>query len=431
MSRSLNAGRPTLFATLLFFLLFSGPPSLRLRDPFDSIEGVIDPSVVFQASVWVLAGIWTLYQLRKDRCARLPEVMSLPLPEKLGLLMILFLSASAFVSDAPLLTAFKVGQILVSLLFTWMFVYRYGITRCLDYVLIGSVTLCAAIAISTVLAPDLVFFLDEGQTRLRGDPIAPLPTVVTYSIILLILKKKQIAEILFWPLMAGLGTLLAFSVTRHAWFLVIGFIAFYSVRSAKAAFVRKVGYASLCVFPFLFFFYLLPALQDYRSTESIGTLTGRTDLWVYLVGITLLRSPWIGLGYYSASRTFGIDFNPGMGTAHSTFVEVFLGGGLLSLIPCLALCLLLIRRAISCLSRRATKQEFACGTMFLVTMTIGLLGGDFAYGQVGITFWSLAAALPAMRLGHAVSGAPHGLRLKPSANAGMTPLPGNGRPVET
>ena len=86
--------RPAFLATLLFFLLFSGPPSLRLRDPLDSIEGLIDPSVMFQVSVWAAGGIWTLYQLRKELHARTP----LGLADRLGLLMIFFLGVSVFVS---------------------------------------------------------------------------------------------------------------------------------------------------------------------------------------------------------------------------------------------------------------------------------------------------------------------------------------------
>lgn len=407
--------RPTVFVILLFFLLFSGPPSLRLRDPNDSLESVIDPTVVFQVSVWVVAGIWTLYQLRKEFRAR--SQITLRLPDKLGLLMILFLGLSTFVSEAPLLTAFKVGQMLVSLLFTWLFVYRYGIAKCIDYVFFGSILLCIAIAISVFVAPDLVLFLDEGNMRLRGDPIAVMGTVGTYSTILLFTKRRQIPSLIFWPLLTLLCTLLAFSLTRHAWFLVLAFLLLYFARRSKGAFVRKLGFSFLAIFPFLFFFYILPALQEYRATDSVSSLTGRTDLWFYLVQVALTQSAWTGLGYYSASRIFGLDFNPGMGTAHSIFVEVLLGGGLLSLIPCLALCFLLTRRAFQFLSKDRTDLEFVCGTLFIVTMIIGLLGGDFACGEIGITFWSLAAAIPAMSLGQSPSQRPCQVAKPPDALA--------------
>lgn len=425
--------RPPLFTVLLFFLLFSGPPSFRLRDPGDSLEGIIDPSVVFQVSVWVLAGIWSLYQLRKEFRAGSP--MTLGLPDKLGLLMILFLGLSTFVSEAPLLTAFKVGQILVSLLFTWIFVYRYGIAKCIDYVFLGSVILCIAIAISVFVAPDLVIFLDKGEgiMRLHGDPIAPLPTVVTYSMILLFIKSRQIPKLTFWPLLTFLCTMLAFSLTRHAWFLVLAFLLLYFARRSKGAFVRKLGFLFLTIFPFVFFFYILPELQEYRPTYTIWSLTGRTDLWFYLAQVALTESAWIGLGYYSASRSLGIPFSPGMGTAHSIFVEVLLGGGLLSLIPCLALCFLLTRRAFQFLSKDRTDLEFACGTLFIVTMIIGLLGGDFANGEIGITFWSLAAAIPAMSLGQSPSRRLVRLQSHPTLSraTGTGALPADSRSAET
>ena len=382
--------------TLLFFLLFSGPPSFRLRSPEDSLEGVIDSTVIVQVVVWFIGGIWSLYQLRKE--FRDGPRMHFGLPDKLGLLMILFLGLSTFVSDAPLLTAFKVGQMLVSLLFAWIFTHRYGIAKCIDYVFIGSTLLSIAIAIAVFVAPDLVLFSDEGNMRLRGDPIAVMGIVGTYSIILLLVKAREIPKLIFWPLLALLSTLLAFSLTRQAWFLVLAFSVLYFARQSKGPVVRNLGFLFLAVFPLVFVFYILPALQQYRDTDTIWSLTGRTDLWLYLIDVALTKSAWVGLGYYSASRILALDFNPGMGTAHSIFVEVLLGGGLLSLIPCLTLCVLLTRRAFQFLSKTRTELEFTCGALFLVTMALGMLGGDFGYGEIGITFWSLAAAIPAMSL---------------------------------
>jgi hypothetical protein len=423
--------RPPLFTVLLFFLLFSGPPSLRLRAPGDSLESVIDLSVMIQVAVWVVGGLWSLYQLRKE--FRLHSLIALGLPGKLGLLMILFLGLSIFESEAPLLTAFKVGQILVSLLFTWIFVSRHGIAKCFDYVFLGSVILCVAVAIAAFVSPDLVFFLEDGAMRLHGDPVAPLSTVVTYSMIFLFLKSRKIPTLIFWPLLIFLSTMLAVSLARHAWFLVIAFLVLYFIRRSGGTVVSKLGYVLLAVFPFVFFFYILPALQEYRATDSITTLTGRTDLWFYLAQLALTRSAWTGMGYYSASRIFGIDFNPGMGTAHSIFVEVLVGGGLLSLIPCMVLCFVLTRMAFRFLSKDRTDLEFACGTLFIVTIIIGLLGGDFACGEIGITFWSLAVALPAMSRWHGLSRAPVRSpdRQKLSRTTGRTALPVDGRRAET
>ena len=104
-----------------------------------------------------MAGIWTVFQIRKEVRGR--SLLALNLPQKVALMMIVFLGLSTFVSEAPMLTAFKVGQIVVSLLFTWIFVHRYGIAKCIDYIFLGSTTLCIAIAVSAFVAPDLVLVL--------------------------------------------------------------------------------------------------------------------------------------------------------------------------------------------------------------------------------------------------------------------------------
>lgn len=388
--------RPDWVTTALFFLLFSGPPSLRLRDPEASLEGILDPSVLIQVSVWVIAGLWSVIQLRKEWRGSSPIAFSLP--DKLGLAMIFLLGLSTFVSEAPELTAFKVGQMFVSFLFALIFVRRHGIEKCLDYIFVGSTILCVAIVVCFLVYPDLVLFSTPDGMRLRGDPIAVAGLVVTYSMILLLVKRAEISSPVFWPLFVLLCWLLAYSLTRQAWFLVLAFYALYFVMRLNSPFVKKLGFLFLVSLPFIFLFYILPALEQYRSEDSVGTLTGRTDLWVYLVGITVVRSPWVGLGYFSASRILGPDFNPGMGTAHSMFVEVFLGGGLISLIPLVVLCCLLSIGALHLLKKGRTELEFTTGILFFVTMALGAMGADIASGQVAIAFWSLAAAIPAMRL---------------------------------
>jgi O-antigen ligase len=423
--------RPTWVTSTLFFLLFSGPPSFRLRDPEASLEGIIDPTVILQVSVWIIAGIWTLYQFRKGLRDHAPVEMGLP--DKLGIVLIFLLGLSIFVSEAPPLTAFKVGQMFVSLLFTFIFVKRYGIAKCLDYIFICSTVLCIAIAVCAFAVPDLVLFSTSDGMRLRGDPIAVAGIVVTYSMILLLIKSREIPKVVFWFLLALLSVLLAASLTRQAWFLVLAFSVFYFAKRSKGPFVRKLWFLFLAILPFIFLFVILPALEQYRSEDSVGTLTGRTDLWVYLVGVTIVRSPLIGLGYFSASRILGPDFNPGMGTAHSMFVEVLLGGGLLSLIPLVALCLLLSFGAFQLLSKGRTQIEFTCGVMFIVTLALGAMGGDIAFGQVGITFWSLAAAIPALQLRHSVLRRPVSspTHLEPRRVTRTGVLPTDSREVET
>lgn len=88
-----------------------------------------------------------------------------------------------------MMTAFKVGQMLVAVLFTWIFVQRFGIAKLIDYMFLGSTMLCVAIAIAVFVAPDLVLFPDEGHMRLRGHPIAGMGIAGTYTTILLFIKR--------------------------------------------------------------------------------------------------------------------------------------------------------------------------------------------------------------------------------------------------
>ena len=119
--------------------------------------------------------------------------------------------------------------------------------------------------------------------RLHEDPIAVMGTVGTYSAIVPFHKAAEIPRVIFWPLLAMLCTLLAFSLTRSASFLFSP-SCYLLAGDQRALFVRKLGFLFLAILPFVFFFYILPALQEYHATDSIATLTGRTDLSVYLVG---------------------------------------------------------------------------------------------------------------------------------------------------
>jgi hypothetical protein len=404
---------PSFWAILVFFLLFSGPPSLRLRSPDDSLQEVLDLSAKVQVLVWVIGGIWTMREIRKDLKQ---GTIAFGVPGKWGLLMICCMSLSTFVSDAPLLTGFKLGQMLVSLLFCLLFINRYGMPKCIDYIFVGSTLLCIAIAVSALVYPDLVLFRDmDGSMRLRGDPIAVMGIVGTYSMMLLFTRKQMLGRLVFWFLLGIIATLLVLSLTRQAWFLVVAFLGVYLARHSKKGFARNLALLFVASFPLIFVYYILPAVQEYRSLGTVWSLTGRTDLWLYLIGLTLVRSPWIGLGYYSASRVFGPEYNSGMGTAHSFLVEVFLGGGLLSLIPCVALCTSLFRRALKLVTRQSSELEFLTGALFFVTMTLALLGGDIAFGQIGIVFWSVVAALGGYRLNTATKLSHHAVvRVRPT-----------------
>lgn len=144
----------------------------------------------------------------------------------------------------------------------------------------------------------------------------------------------------------------------------------------------------------LLLFDVAPDFSAYRNTEGIFTLSDRLGLWGYLAAVTLQKSPWIGLGYYSASRVYGMEYAEGLGTAHSMFLEAFVGGGILAFVAVVSLSIVTGIYAVRLLYHRKNHVAFTVSMMFTATLMFGSIGGDIGYGPLGITFWSLCAMLP-------------------------------------
>jgi uncharacterized membrane protein len=89
-----------------------------------------------------------------------------------------------------------------------------------------------------------------------------------------------------------------------------------------------------------------------------------------------------------------MEYAEGLGTAHSMFLEAFVGGGGLALVALVSLSIVTGIYAIRLLYHRENQLAFAVSMMFAATLMFGSIGGDFGYGPLGITFWSLCAMLP-------------------------------------
>lgn len=384
--------RPGWTATILFCLLFSGPPSFRIRDPEASLDGEIDYVVILRLLVIMGAAFWVLCQWRNrsgEDVGNLP--FKLRLPQKLGLLVIACLALSIFSSSAPALSAFKVCEMLVTFSFTTVFVETYGIGECLSKILLACAILCVAIAVCAFVAPDLVVFPSEtGADRLRGELIAPTEIVAVFAIILLSVRSKRILGLGYLLLLAFFGTLAAFSLSRTAYLILAVFFGLYLWRLKR----KLYTYLATAIALIFILYDMLPSLDAYRNVEGLFTLSDRLGLWAYLADVTLQKSPWIGLGYYSASRIYGREYSEDLGTAHSMFFESFVGGGFLGLVAVVALCLVIGIYAVRLLSYRGNITAFGVAMMLVATLMFGSIGGDFGYGPLGVTFWSLVTIVP-------------------------------------
>jgi O-antigen ligase len=388
--------RSSFIATLLFFLIFSGPPRLRIRDAEASLRGEVDWVVILHVVVWVSAGLWVLYQIWKHLEAKrlIPHFC---LPQKLGLSMTFCLAVSAVISKAPVLSAFKIYQMAVSLLFMQLFVERFGPKNCLKKIFWGTALLCGVIAVCAFLAPDLVWIASDfnpDPSRLKGDLIASTGPVSVFAIILLLSGVRRIWRVLPLALLSLFLALLVFSLMRTAYLAIIGFFALVLIKRPNAKSLKQLAYLASALALALYAYHWLPSISEYRQPEDIANLGDRIGLWSYLSNITLTQSPWWGLGYFSASRLYGPEYNPGLGSAHSMFLEILLGGGVLSFALFIALCILLSVSAAYLLFKNRDRFSFAVATLFFASIIFGAMGDEINSGPVAICFWYSASALP-------------------------------------
>lgn len=391
-----TSGRSSLTALMLFFLMFSGPPRLRIRDGDASLRGDIDGVVILHVAVWALAGIWVFYQVWKHPQSR-RRMLQFSLPQKFGMAMVLCLALAAVVARAPALAAFKIYQILVSLGFMHVFVQQFGRKYSLKAIFWCSALLCFAVAIGAFLFPDLVWFSSDfnpDPSRLRGEFIASTGVVSSLAIILLLTGVRKLWRAVPALLLALFLALLVLSQMRTAYVVVFVFLGLALIKRTDGRSLRRFAFLSCALMLTLYAYNWLPSLSQYRDSGSIADLDDRVGLWRHLAGVTFTRSPWLGLGYYSASRIYGPEYNPGLGTAHSMFMEVLLGGGVLSFALLLALCAVLSVWAARLLFLRRDSFSFAVVSLFIACMLFGFMGDEIDSGPVAMCFWYSAAVLP-------------------------------------
>lgn len=400
--------RPPILVTVLFVLLLSGPPQTGSRDPLASIRGEIDSVILFQITVWLIAGLWICRQLLPGLLHR-HGLLRLPVPVRLGLLLILILGASTVVSIGPELTAFKVYEMLVMLLFASLLVQEYGVRAYLHQLFVGYATLSLAVVLAAFVAPGLVIEGDAG--RMRGDHVAFTGVVTVFALILLCTKTAKVPRAA-WLAFVGLElVLLGASRTRTAFAAFLAFLLFgVLVRPAitRMRWSISVAIAAIAVIAVAG---LGPGTIMWlvRETESISTLSDRTGLWTHLTDVVISKSPWIGLGYYSGTRVYSLEYNPGLGTAHSAWFEVFAGGGFLGLAALVLLWGALIVCVVRLRDIRTDPPSFASSSLLIAVFSFSITGwGGFDTGPVAFTFWSLVAILPSLR-SEALTAIDHGL----------------------
>lgn len=388
---------------MLFLLLLSGPPMFRSRSPLASLRDVVDPVVIYQLVVWGMAGIWVLVQFYHRRVRVNDGLLSrFWLPQKLGLALVLCLSCSVLVSPAPLLTAYKVYQMAVLLLFGFIFVQRYGVETCLRRLLLGYTILCIGAIILAFVAPHIVLTPSpvSAVARWRGDLYVPIATVTVFAIALLLTHPPAVSKPVFLVMLGLFSTLLVLAQTRTSYVAMLVLVVLAVLRQPKIAALRRFLWAIPAVVVLLLLTGFMPTVSHWviRNPQTLHGLSGRTGLWTDVSDIALRKSPWIGLGYISAARILSLDYASNLGKAHSAFVEVFVGGGFVSLAVLTLLCCVLVVYILILLSRKNDGLSFAVSSLLPMVFVMAAAGwGGFDSGPLALTFWCLAAMLPLLR----------------------------------
>jgi uncharacterized membrane protein len=76
------------------------------------------------------------------------------------------------------------------------------------------------------------------------------------------------------------------------------------------------------------------------------------------------------------------------------FLEILIGGGVLSFALFMALSIVLSVQAAYLLYNRKDRFSFAVATLFLATLVFGSMGDEIDSGPVAMCFWYSASALP-------------------------------------
>jgi O-antigen ligase len=284
---------------------------------------------------------------------------------------------------------------LISILFASIYVRSYGVKASLNAIFIGCAVLCVADAVAALVAPEMVFGESEfGALRFRGDLIAQTGVVSVLAIVLLLTSHRRRSSVLTAAYIALFGAMVLLSLMRTSYLALIGFLLLALWKAPKIKLLKRVARWAILFLILAVLAGAVAHLEEYRAAETIWTLSDRVGLWYFIVDAMWSKSPWFGLGYYAASRVYGPDYNPELGTAHSVFVEVLGGGGILSFAILMVLFCVLGFYAIRLLRQPASPISFSALGLLLVTSCFLAIGSELEADPAGFTLWVLAAAIP-------------------------------------
>ena len=385
--------KPKIYDTLLFIALLSGPPKLRVRDPLESLDNVVDWAVLLNLGVWVCGAAWVLARI-VDVFVFEKRMPAFNVSTVFGAMFVGTLFLSLITSAAPLLTLYRSLQVAVALFFCFYWVADFGVDSALRNLFWGLVFCALMILLLAAMDPDAVF----AYNRLMGGVWGSAGSVAALGCMLGVCYPLTWAW-LRWSLIFVFATILALSMTRSAYAAVLVPLALAFLRGSGARDARRMVWVAFFLLPIAAVFEWAPQWETavLRDTESLATLSDRLPLWSYLLDEWWDRSPWFGLGFF-AIRDIALAYNPGIGTAHSGYVEVLAGAGILGFAAygvVVIYQLNMVRRVLS--GGLVGPEIFAAASLFLGVLLLGVTSEDSIIASpVSFTFWLTVAMLPTL-----------------------------------
>lgn len=388
--------RSALYDRILFFLILSGPPKFRLRDPNASLEGLIDWVILLQLAVWLWAGFWVWRNTREYSKANGSSPFMEDWLGKLSIALIALLALSVLFSEAPAFSAFKVYQLAVLFGFVTLFARKFGVEELFSNLFWACAILALVDVVAAVVMPDLVFVESElGDMRFRGDLLAQTGIVSLIGLCLLLTIKSELPKLKFTFWLVVLGGVLVTSLMRTSYVALLTVLFLAAIRRPAIPLLRRLTTLAIFATPVMANA-VLSALDARRQVEDIWTLSDRLGLWSYLIDTAASNGPWLGLGYFAASRVYAPEYNPGLGTAHSAFIEVYVGGGLVSFAIFMCIWVVTALGVWRIYVSRPDKLGFAFVALFCAAFFLNAIGGELQADPAGFCFWAIVAGLSAM-----------------------------------
>lgn len=388
------------YAAMLFVVLMSGPPKLIARDPLASVRGEVGIGVGVNALVWFLAALWIFnefnYYALKER--RVPQLMPL---ERLALVFVVSLLPSLYFSVAPLLSLYRILQLGVGFMFAAAWLRRFGPARTLRHMFNAAAVLGIILFAFAIVLPGEVIFAG----RLLGGALAPGPTLGVLLLILTLGVDHSTSSNLKRSMLVLAGVLIVASRTRSILIAALLVVLVAALRSSNRSSARRVVLFLVGLVPGLMLVGLGDGLFAFlaRDANSLRTLSERIPLWTTILREVWVQSPLFGTGHMM-SRLLTLSVNPGIGSAHSLYVEVFVGAGLVGLTGLAILMIPLVwsiaHRFFSGVADSESFVLMACLTTLLVISLVSeeaLYSGVANFALVFLPFWagSLSLSNPA------------------------------------